>query len=385
MKQLGKRILCCLLSLLLLTPKTAFASEYNYEEMIHETADSIQALSEAGADSLLKDETNILAGESTSDWIAMVLAFAGEKDAYAYYLDQLNQYVARQYGQKGCLEDFKATEYHRIILTMLAMGGNPEAIETGDGTINLVADGTYNFHGEALSQQGSNGLIYALLALDSMDYEVPENAKFTRDDMIEELLNCQSADGGFALAGNSGGDLDITAMALQALAPYTDLEEVNTAVSQALEWISAQMTEKGTFSVYESESVESIAQVILALCALDIDPETDERFVKDGVSLLDGLNRFRMENGMYMHTESDGESDPIATYQALLALEAVEKRNAKEGWILDFNGYQAPERTSDFSMGSMIAAAGVLILAALAVILAVKKRKMPTKQEGRNR
>ena len=82
MKQFGKRILCCLMGLLLLAPKTVFASEYNYKEMIQETADSLQALSAAGENALLKDASNILPGESTSDWIAMVLAFSGETDAY---------------------------------------------------------------------------------------------------------------------------------------------------------------------------------------------------------------------------------------------------------------------------------------------------------------
>lgn len=373
------------MGLLLLAPKTVFASEYNYKEMIQETADSLQALSAAGENALLKDASNILPGESTSDWIAMVLAFSGETDAYAFYLGQLESYVSEQYDQKGYLEEIKATEYHRIILTMLALGGNPEEIKTEKGTISLVADGTYNFHGESLDQQGSNGLLYGLLALDSMNYEVPEEARFTREDMIAELLTYQSPNGGFALSGDGSGDLDITAMALQALAPYTDQEAVNGAVLKALSWISEQMTEQGTFSAYDSESAKSVAQVILALCALDLDPETDERFVKNEVSLPDSLNRFRMEDGMYMHTRSDNEADPIATWQALLALEAMEKRSAGEGWILDFTDYEAPQQISDLSAGSMIAIAGCVIFVGLVIALMLKKRNTPPKQEGRDR
>lgn len=373
-KKMIKKTVVLVCAIMLILPQTVRAQETSdLQTKIAQTAQSFKALS--NKNNMLSDKACVLAGTSGSDWIAMTLAFSGETDDFSTYLKELQAYVAQQYKEEGCLDTFKATEYHRIAMTMLALGGDPAAVNANGTTVNLIADGTYNFTGETLGQQGSNGISYALLALDSLNYEIPADAKFTREMMIEQLLAFQTEDGGFAMTGNENSDLDITSMAVQALAPYTEQENVSVAVDAALSWLSENLTENGTFLAYDNESAESVAQAILALCAMGIDPEADERFINNGKSLMDGLESFRCENGMYMHTKADGIEDGMATYQSLLALEAVQKLRTNGTWILNFTDYQVPESEKGSQITVSVVIGAVVVCAVAAVILALKSRK----------
>lgn len=346
------------------------------KDMIQETAQSITKISNTSGKNILKNEEIFPPGSSLSDWTAMVLAFSGEKDAYGSYLERLEEYVTEQYEQIGYLDPVKATEYHRVALTVLTLGGDPtEFGKDIDGNpVNLIAEGTYDFHGESPGQQGNNGLIYALLALDSLDYQVPQNSNFTREQFVEELISMQDGDGSITLTANSSGDMDVTAMALQALAKYQEQPEVKEVVDNALSYLSLHMTDNSVFESYENENAESTAQVALALCALGIDPEEDERFIINGTSIFDGLNRFRQEDGSYAHIASDEGGDLMATQQSLLALEAVYRLRQEGTWIFDFTEYEFDETTGiNFSLILI----GVLIIALVVIvgIITVKRNK----------
>lgn len=343
MKKKIKMLTACVLVLSFLSTLCACTGTGSgtIEKQIDKTAKSLQETGETKH--LLEDEDLLPAGNSSGDWIAMTLAFSGREDAYADYLERLEEYVGRTCETEGYLHRVKATEYHRIALTMLALGGDPSRVEYERKTYDLIADGTYRFHAGSPGLQGTNGLIYALLALDAMDYEIPEDAVYTRADLVEELLAYQNEDGGISLDSSMGSDVDITAMALQALAPYQEQPKVKEAVEKALVWLAGNMTENGTFVYYGDENTESCAQVLLALCALGIDPEESEPFTAGENTVLDGMNRFRLENGLYKHVESDSDFDYMSTYQALLALEAVETLRTEGRWIFDFEGYTAPK------------------------------------------
>ena len=81
--------------------------------------------------------------------------------------------------------------------------------------------------------------------------------------------------------------------------------------------------ENGGFVAYDSESSESIAQVIVALTELGVSL-TDSRFVKSGNTLVSRLLEFRTENGAFRHI-LDGEEDVMATEQGFYALVAVSR------------------------------------------------------------
>ena len=105
------------------------------------------------------------------------------------------------------------------------------------------------------------------------------------------------------------------------------LQVLNPADAQA---------EDGGYEAYGDKSSESISQVILALCALERDPGKDETFTKKESTLLDALAKFRKEDGIYMHEKADEEGSAMATYQAMIALEAVQKLRTEKKWIFDF-------------------------------------------------
>ena len=257
---------------------------------------------------------------------------------------------------------------------MYALGGNPENIQNGNDTINLVLDGTFDFHGGSPGLQGTNGLAYALLSVDANNYPESQGSRNTRQTFINEILACQKEDGAFALDPGFGGDVDITAMVLQALAPYKNEPSVKIAIESALGWISSQLTDECKYISYNSDSVESIAQTILALCALGIDPVKDERFVRGGVSLLDSMNDYRTIDGLYIHSTSDSEHSMLSTYQALLALEAIEKLRTDGSWILDFTTYHEPASIESNNKFILLTIGGAVVLIVTAV-LCVKNQK----------
>lgn len=319
----------------------------------------------------------LVPGEPVSDWMAIATGCSGDPVKRNAYLQGLEDYVTRQYANNGGLHRIKATEWHRISLAILALGGDPTVF--GKDAINLIADGTYNFQmADSLGLQGLNGWIFALITLDAAAYEVPENARFTREDMLREILSAQTEDGGFGLSGSSA-DVDITAMALQALAPYcAENAEVAAAADRALDWLAAQQNENGGFTSWGSAAAEGTAQTVIALCSLGIDPRTEERFIKNGNSPVDGLMQYQTEDGMFRHT-LDSEADIMATEQAALALIALDRLDRSGRRLYDLTDvavYQGSDDTAPKEgTGPMLWIIIGTVTAAAAVALAVKGRK----------
>ena len=337
------RIVIFLMAMLMLAtmPMTAFAS----------SADSLQAIADkAGCayEDILSSKL-VAPGESVSDWIAIATGCSGNPVKRNAYLKGLEEYVTAEYERSGCLHNIKATEYHRISLAVLALGGDPTAFgkDASGEPINLIAEGTYNWdHSDSLGTQGLNGWIWALITIDAKYYDIPRDAIYTREDMVNAILAAQTDEGGFGLSGGSP-DVDITAMALQALASYyPQHENVKGSVDRALGWLSAQQSDSGDFVAWGAPSAESTAQVVIALCSLSIDPRTDTRFVKNGKSALDGLMQYQVDGGMFRHT-LDGEADVMATEQAALALIALERLDAKANRLYDFTEVTVYAGTDD--------------------------------------
>ena len=248
-----------------------------------------------------------------SEWLVIALARSGRDVPDSYY----DSVVKAVQSAKGQLSDKKSTEYARTILALTAIGKDPADVGGYDLLARLadMDDVTY---------QGINGAIFALLALDSGKYDVPAAAEggtqVTRDGLVAYILAQQLSDGGWALSGTSA-DPDVTAMALQALAPYrTGDETVDAAVDKGVQLLSDMQLSDGGYSSWGTLNSESCAQVLIALAALGIDPVSDSRFVKNGLTVLDALLAYAVSGG-FRHTV-DGEADAIATEQALCALTA---------------------------------------------------------------
>lgn len=269
-------------------------------------------------------------GSSQADWLAMALALGGADGGREVYLRGLEAFVTDRYAREGTLHTRKATEFHRIALTVAALGADPTAFGTHpDGSpVDLVAEGTYAYAGD-LGHQGLNGLIFALITLNSGKYGTEDQ----RMEILSRILAAQTPEGGFGLAEGSA-DADITAMALQALAPYR--ESCPLEIEAALDWLAGQMTPRCTFLTYDSESAESVAQVIIALCCLGIDPKKDGRFLRGEQNLLLALDSFALPDGTYRHAPEDTEGNVMATEQAMLALIAADRFSGGGKTIYDF-------------------------------------------------
>ena len=387
MKRLRNIVSCAAALLLALTLcVTAFAETPSWGDLASDIAAAQRAERGIDANQPLLTEENLPAGSSVSDWTALAMARAGIADDYEGYLSRLQTYVEQKYAENGGLHEVKATEYHRIALTVAALGGDPTAFGTkSDGTaIDLVADGTYNWQGDDLGGQGLNGWIFALLTVDAVNADIPTDARYSREDMVNAIVSAQLPEGGFALGG-SDMDVDITAMTLQALAPYQ--EQYPEVIDAALNALSAAQLPSGGFESWGAQNSESCAQVILALTALDIDPVEDGRFQKNQCSVVVALMDFRLTDGSFAH-QTDGQADAMASEQAMQALAAMELRQQGEGRFFDMTNAQpiqmdgaddpAPVETPTESGGAFPVLPVVLIViaaAAVALVLILRKKR----------
>ncbi|MTS14640.1 cadherin-like beta sandwich domain-containing protein [Ruthenibacterium lactatiformans] len=262
-------------------------------------------------------------GSIGGEWAVIGLArgeyMALDNPYFTQYYDRIVQTVnetASSVGMDGVLHKNKSTENSRLILALSAIGKTSEKV----GEWNLLKPFNNNF--SWVTRQGINGPIFALLALDSHDYQI-EDTGF-RQQCIDYILGKQLADGGWALSGSTA-DPDMTAMALQSLAPYCEQPSVKTAVEKAVDTLSGIQKDSGGYASWGTENSESIAQVIVACTALGINPDTDPRFVKGENSAVDALLSFYDSGAkMFCHTKGDG-GNQMATEQGVYALVAYNR------------------------------------------------------------
>ena len=259
-------------------------------------------------------------GSTGGEWLVIGLSRSGVKVPDGYFEKYYQKICDYTQQNNGVLDTKIYTEYSRVILALTAIGKNPADVE-GYNLLVPLADF------EMTVYQGISGPVYALLALDSAGYEIPENiadsTQATRQMYIDYILSKEAETGGWAVFG-SVGDVDMTAMVLLALAGYIDQPEVAQAVERALEFISQQQNDNGGFVTNGTESSETISQVIMALVELGISPE-DARFVKNGNTLYKRLQEFMMSDGSFCHTLDAGKSNLMATEQAFCAVVAINK------------------------------------------------------------
>jgi hypothetical protein len=269
---------------------------------------------------LIKTVKNPQVGSIGGEWVIIDLARLGcdvDESYYQTYYASLEAYVK---ACNGVLHTKKYTEYSRVILALASIGRDPEKV-AGYNLLNALGD--Y----EKTIWQGINGPIWALIALDSGNYEIPVNSsaktQATRDLYVQAILSQQLDDGGFALSGTSS-DPDITAMALQALSKYQNRGDVAAAVDKAVACLSKMQGETGGYFSWGTTNSESVAQVIVALGELGISID-DRRFVKNGYTLLDNLMTYYVKEGGFLHTHSKEGLNQMATEQAFYALVAAQR------------------------------------------------------------
>ena len=281
--------------------------------------DKVNVLTESVGNYLYQTVKNPMVSSVGGEWTVIGLARSelGIPDEYfENYYQSVTQYVK---DRGGILHKRKYTEYSRVIVALTAIGKNPQDV-AGYNLLTPLGDF------EKTIWQGVNGAIWALIALDSGNYEIPQNpdAKIqaTREMYINHILQKQTPDGGWALSGDYA-DADITGMALQALSKYQDNNKVKSATEKALTRLSDMQNESGGFASYETETSESSVQVLVALCELGISIR-DERFVKNTKTVFDSLLTFYDGEKGFLHTHND-TTNQMATEQCFYALVALKR------------------------------------------------------------
>ena len=292
----------------------------NYNVLVAAEAAYAKLVAEMGEklDEIYKTTGDFIQGLGTptvnstgGEWMVIGLARSGRTVPAGYY-DNVVEYVKAMADANERLHRAKVTDNARVILGLTAIGKDV----TNVGGHNLLK-GLDNM--AYVQKQGINGPIFTLIALDSHNY--PTMGDVTREKLIQVILDAQLPGGGWNLSGENA-DTDMTAMAIQALAPYYKTNEtVKAAVDKALEALSALQQGDGGFGSWGTVNSESCAQVIVALTALGIDPATDSRFVKNGNTVLDALAGFYVTGGGFKHT-AGGDLDGMATEQGYYALAA---------------------------------------------------------------
>lgn len=367
---------CCIFAGIITITAEASHKDYTPDELLNVMEKIInwrKAISGVSLDEPLMSEVFLdSVGSTAGDWAAIGIGRSGYADDYNAYLAVTAAYISKSYQENGYLDRTKATEWQRIGLAVLSAGGDPVSIgEDQEGNpVDLVADGSYN-RGKVMSlgTQGTNGLIFGLLLMDSMRYDIPVDAADTREGLLEKILSSQIKDGGFNLTSmDPQSDVDMTAMALQALAPYYNSEKtyryvqqgtkqdqvksVRQVVDEALQFLSSSQQESGGFTSWGSENSESCSQVLIALTSLGIDPGNDQRFIKNGNTVIDGLMQYHMEEGGFIHSKEYDEENPnadpdksntMASDQALCALTALCRYYGGMRNLYDFR----PEQTAE--------------------------------------
>lgn len=252
-------------------------------------------------------------------------------NAEGYYAEAL-KFVQKNITVEEKLDSSKSTENSRMILALTALGYDVTNVG-GHNLLMGLTDMSY------VKKQGINGPIWALIAFDCHNYDIPTNTKaseqVTRDKLIDTILAAQHDDGGWSLSANkaAASDPDITGMAIQSLAPYYNAK-AKAAVDEALTCLSQMQYDNGGFGSVDGACSESCAQVIVALTALGINPETDNRFVKNGVSVVDAMCLFAVKDGGFAHVPNGGRNG-MATEQSYYALTAYYRMLEKKTTLYD--------------------------------------------------
>ena len=264
----------------------------------------------------------------TTDWYALTLAQCGYADLSAYE-QSLLEYL-------GNNNFASATSREKYALALCAAGSE-------NSYITDILD-------SSIGEQGIMSWIYGLHVLNN-GYTC---SRFTVDSVVDTILSLQYSDGGWALFGDYG-DIDVTAMTVQSLSPYYHYNsEVTESVDRALDFMSRKQMDNGGYQSFGNPNPESAAQVLTAVSALGIDCRSDERFIKNGNDLLDGIIRFRLSDGSFSHIEG-GESNETATVQAYYSFVAFRRMTEGKTPLLildnrrkDTDSPQVTEATAHF-------------------------------------
>lgn len=285
-------------------------------------------------------------------WYILALSRAGYSVPDGYYDKFYNNVVSYLQENDGVVSKNNSTEYSKLILALTSIGKDVTNVG-GYNLLESLAD--YNF----VKKVGLMGSVWALIALDSYDYAIPQvqdvEIQTTKDLLLENILGRELLGGGFDLA-NRTADIDVTAMVVQSLIPYQDNQNVKAVIDRALTVLSGNQKENGGYIYYGVENIESSIQVLVALSALGIDVNEDSRFIKadasgNNHSVFTASLEYFVEGGGFEHILGGGIDLAYATFQGMYGLAAYERFLNNQNSLYDMTdvkgiSYKASQETN---------------------------------------
>lgn len=275
------------------------------------------------------ETSNPSLGSTYGEWAVLAEA-RGNVSASVWYDKYLSNIAKSVASMNGKLDptstQTKHTEYSRVILALTALGEDATKFTGSNGTVYNLVEPLFEKNGSTyrVSEQGNNGTAFALIALDSGNYYDNATGTTARNAWINSLLDAQISGGSWGIdADFPGSNVDMTAMVVQALAPYCSTNaNVKDAVDKAVKWLSAEYQKTGDY-----DSSESAAQVIVALSALGIDAKTDNRFQHNGISVLSNFLSYADPNSKgFLHDKQPNSTvNQMASEQAAYTLVAYDR------------------------------------------------------------
>ena len=257
-------------------------------------------LEECGADNVQEWIDGYLTEKAgiMSEWYIIALSQNGERNMDSYEQALISYINSKKINS--------ATMREKFALSLCAAGSS-------NSYISDILD-------DSIGANGIMSRIYGLHVLNN-GYTCKN---YTISSIIDELLDLQYSDGGWALFGEYG-DIDVTAMTIQALAPYyNDRSDVHTSIDHGLSMLSERQMDDGGYQSFGTPNPESSAQVLTALSALGIDCQEDSRFIKSGKSIIDSMVTYRLSDGGYCHV-AGGDFNETATIQAMYSFVAYKR------------------------------------------------------------
>lgn len=259
--------------------------------------------------------------KANDDWEWMDLGFY-ENRLENYNTSDHTFDIAAKLAKLDTTTNVAMTEFDRTIMMLTARGfdctklsqynnGKPYIDSKGNEIDNLVA-ALYNYSGEYTI----NGPIFALLALDMGTYTIPDNARWTRENLINVILDYGNYD---------EFGIDMVGAIMYSLAPYQNDDiygaQIKEKLNLCLEIILRKMNSDFSFGAWGATNSESAAWVMMGLCSMGIDWNADPRF-SDGQghsALQHWMDNFANVNGGYFHHTTSVTNNAMATYQGCYA------------------------------------------------------------------
>ncbi len=287
-----------------------------------------ETVREAIMASLAADPTAINVRSVNGEWKIFALARDGRIDANSEisqnYLRLLKGALARD---DGTIESL--TDYERVTFALSSLGIDASSFQYDEGSPIYDLTALYSAYDEDLLL---NQKSFGLLAMNAKPYS--ENTEAFVNGLVSDALD----NGGWNIMGEGIADADMTADVLIALAPYyASNDSVRTVVDEALVALrSIQDQNAGGFSTMGQYNSCSIAQVIVALCSLGIDPTSEAWTVNTLYNPITALCQFFDEDaGMIKFTLNASEADQMSTEQAAYALAAYARLKAGKATLYD--------------------------------------------------